>query len=445
MNNQISIVDYPIPDSTEIEKQVIADIISIPSVIASIDRIVTDNLFSCDEYRHAWQTIMAAINRNETIDLPSMYGKLGKNIIQSILPYMKYAIGDMSAIQHSLMLKDMYVKRKTYAVLTEALRDISNISKQSDETLIKVTKSIDAINNNLCQQSKTQHITAAVNALGDKIETRALSKATGKILRVPTGFKILDYLLYGGFECGNLAILAARPSVGKTAIMLHMAKAAAKASKACCIFSLEMTNTELAQRMIVSTDIITPSQIAKGTVIWNDFERASDCFTSLPLYLCDSSYDIDEIASQIILNHKAGKCDIAMIDYLGLINMQLDRNISKNYAIEAITKRLKQVAKNCEIPIVLLCQLSRDVAKEKRAPVMTDLRDSGSIEQDADIILMLHKVEPRKLEMWVRKNRQGQAGEVKIDIYINETYTNFSDDNVQDINFVDGFNQNSFE
>lgn len=253
------------------------------------------------------------------------------------------------------------------------------------------------------------------------------NKAEGKVLRVPTGIYTLNYITYGGFNAGNLVILAARPSVGKTAIMLQMAKEAALHGKAVNLFNLEMTNTELAQRLLFSTGRVTPLQMARGEIEWNDFEIASGQFASKPIYLNDSTNSPDEIISRISLNAQAGKCDIAFIDYLGL--MQMSSRLQLRDAIAEVTKKLKNLAKTLRIPIVLLCQLNRASASDNRPPMMHDLRDSGAIEQDADIILMLERSAENEngVDMWVRKNRQGKAGDVKIELIANETYTAFAD------------------
>ena len=248
---------------------------------------------------------------------------------------------------------------------------------------------------------------------------------------MPTGFSVLDYLTYGGFNAGNLVILAARPSVGKTAVMLQMAKAAAMAGKAVNLFNLEMTNVELAQRFLFSTGSVTPQQVARGDMEWINFEIGSGKFSNQPIWLNDSAYTEDEIVRHITLNSQAGKCDIAFIDYLGLIRM--NAKLPLHQAIAETTKRLKQIAKQCGIPIVLLCQLNRASASENRPPAMYDLRDSGSIEQDADIILMLEKAsyeeDGKEVNIWVRKNRQGKAGDIKIEIVGNDTFTAFTEKN----------------
>ena len=247
---------------------------------------------------------------------------------------------------------------------------------------------------------------------------------------MPTGFRTLDFLTYGGFNKGNLVILAARPSVGKTAVMLQMALAAARAGKKVNLFNLEMTNTELAQRMLFSSGRITPLQMARGDVEWNDYEVASGEYAKQPMYLNDSARTLEEIKARITLNHQARKCDIVFIDYLGLIKMS-NKSSNLSQAIAETTKELKHIAKDCGIPLVLLCQLNRASASEKRPPEMYDLRDSGGIEQDADIILMLEKAtdeeDGKDINIWVRKNRQGKAGNVKIEIEANETYTVFTE------------------
>jgi replicative DNA helicase len=197
------------------------------------------------------------------------------------------------------------------------------------------------------------------------------------------------------------------------------------------LFNLEMTNTELAQRFLFSTGALTPLQVAKGEVVWQDFEYASGQFSSHPIYLNDSASTDDEIISRITLNAQSGKCDIAFIDYLGL--MRKNSRLQMHEAIAEITNALKRLAKSCNIPIVLLCQLNRTSVTEKRAPEMHDLRASGDIEQDADIILMLEKAsyeeDGKDVNIWVRKNRQGKAGDIKIEIVGNDTFTAFTEKN----------------
>ena len=172
--------------------------------------------------------------------------------------------------------------------------------------------------------------------------------------------------------------------------------------------------------------------MASADVDWQSFEVASAQYASKPIYLSDSLFAEDEIIANITLNNQSGKCDIVFIDYLGLVMYANSKELLSNQ-IASFTKRLKKVAKACKIPIVLLCQLNRSSASEKRPPQLYDLRDSGSIEQDADIVLMLERatenLDGRDVNMWVRKNRQGIAGDIKVEIEGNDTFTAFKDKN----------------
>lgn len=426
---KITIDEFPPPDSLPSELQVIADIISLPETLSDSEMMLSYDMFEDDRCREAWHTLRDMAKEGKTIDFASVYHKIGADLMKSISQLMRYTGGVVSVLQHFAALKDIHLRKHSYSEALEMVMLSSQGTTSSQDIINKAGGLVETLRREAETGKGMQHISNAFNELGEKIEENAAIRKEGKMVRVPTGFTILDYLTYGGFAPGNLVILAARPSVGKTAVMLQMAKAAAMAGKAVNLFNLEMTNVELAQRFLFSTGSVTPLQVAKGDVEWINFEIGAGKFSDKPIWLCDSSYSEEEIVSHITLNKQAGKCDIAFIDYLGL--MKMDSRLPLAQAIAETTKRLKQVAKQCGIPIVLLCQLNRASASENRPPQMYDLRDSGSIEQDADIILMLEKAsydeEGKDVNIWVRKNRQGKAGEVKIEIVANDTYTAFEE------------------
>ena len=142
-------------------------------------------------------------------------------------------------------------------------------------------------------------------------------------------------------------------------------------------------------------------------------------------------HTIDDVCATITINNIQGKCDIAFIDYVQLMSDTNAKN-SLYQQVSGITKRLKQLAKTLGIPIVLLAQLNRNSVSEKRSPELHDLRDSGSIEQDADLVLMLEKMEtpkgqPKQVKMWVRKNRGGEGSDVEIVVEASNGYTIFTE------------------
>lgn len=420
--------NFPLPDSLSTEIQVIADLVSVPESIMDASRILTPDMFEDERCRNAFVALKKMSEDRMVIDLPSVWGRIDSDLMQKgIMPMMVNVGGAVSVMQHYSSLKDFYIKRRCYFKAIELLMSATDTSVSSADLIIRTGQFAESLREEMDTEKDTQHISEVLNELGAEVEERQRLKAEGKALRVPTGIYSLDYLTYGGFNAGNLVILAARPSVGKTAVMLQMAMAAAKAGKSVNLYNLEMTNTELAQRMLFSTGRLTPLQMARGEVEWRDFELASGEYAGRPLYLNDSVSTAEEIISRISLNAQRGRCDIAFIDYLGLI--QMNSRLQLKEAIAEVTKRLKNVAKEYRIPIVLLCQLNRASASENRPPMMHDLRDSGAIEQDADIILMLERSAENEgeINMWVRKNRQGKAGDVKVELKANDTFTAFAD------------------
>jgi replicative DNA helicase len=428
---KITLDEFPPPDSLPSQLQVIADIISLPEILPEAEKILTDEVFQEDKCWRAWDELRQMAKEGMTIDFASAYHRIGQDLMRSIAPLMHNSGGIMTAIQHCCTLKGVHIKYKIYAEALSLMMHASDGTRSAQDVINKVGSFAETIRREIDADKGMQHIADAFNDLGEKIEENIQKRKEGKIIRVPTGFSILDYLTYGGFHAGNLVILAARPSVGKTAVMLQMAKAAAMAGKAVNIFSLEMTNSELAQRFLFSTGSVTPQQVARGDLNWVNFEIGAGKFSDKPIWLKDSAFSLDEIASHISINSQSGKCDIAFIDYLGLIRK--NNRLQMHDAIAEITNALKRLAKSCNIPIVLLCQLNRTSVTEKRAPEMHDLRASGDIEQDADIILMLEKASyeanGKEVNIWVRKNRQGEGGDIKIEIVGNETFTAFYEKN----------------
>ena len=428
-----SISEYPLPDSLSTEIQVIADIVAFPETLREAERVINPSMFSDDKCRDAYVALRNMAKEGMIIDLPSSYSKIDRGLlINGVIPMMQNVGGALSAVQHYATLKDIDIKRKVYFKTIELLAGSCDSKTSSHELISKTGKFADELRKEMDAEKGMQHISQVLHEVGEQLEALQKDRESGKILRVPTGFRELNYITYGGYEVGNLVILAARPSVGKTAVMLQMAKAAATAGKAANVFSLEMTNAEIARRFLTSeSDKLNQWSMARGDVEWSAFEQAVGRLSAKPIYLNDSTRRFEDIVAKISLNAMSGKCDIAFIDYLGLIKFYKGSNLSQ--AIAEVTGDLKALAKECKIPIVLLCQLNRSSASEKRPPEMHDLRDSGGIEQDADIILMLERAtddeDGREVNMWVRKNRQGKGGNYKIEIVANETYSAFTEKN----------------
>lgn len=420
--------DIPIPDTMTAEYQVLSDLVFNSGYVPVAQEYLDSGMFSTEENRRLWEMLVRMKTEGETVDLTTVGTRISSQLVTSLMRYSNGVCSPKTVIDHCLTLYRESVRRTVYIRAYEMLRNAGDRRIEFDELISMPVNLADEIKAGNRTHKETIRVEEAMNRLAESIEANQVKIQSGKRTRIPTGMPFLDKLTYSGFNAGNLVILAARPSVGKTAVMLFMALAAARAGFPATVYSLEMTVEELAQRLLFATSFVSPKQVMSGMVDWNAIEGANTMYDGLPLYLNDTCRTIDDISADIILNRHEGRCDIAFIDYLGLI--QSSRTYQTLYqSISDMTPRLKRIAKENGIPIVLLCQLNRNTESESRAPQLRDLRDSGSIEQDADIVLMLEResrsLDDRDINVWVRKNRQGRAGDVVIKLRANDTFTDF--------------------
>lgn len=417
-----------VPDSTDLERQVLADLIGDPGLIPTARGIVTGSVFSVEEYKRVWDAINSMTDQGVTIDWSTISTRIGRDTLTALMgPSPGFANETMD---HCRALVEMSTRRLVFSRAYEIAVRAGNPGTDFAELLAMPGNLVADLNATTRVGPSTQTVTEILNEWADLIQTDQVNKANGKRSRVPTGFPMLDKLTYNGFVGGNLIVLSARPSVGKTAIMLQMAVEASRAGFPAKVYSLEMPLRELAQRFMFSTGFVTPGQVANSSVNWNDVEHGIGYFDGLPLEFNDRCQTLDEICNDIVLSHQRGRCEIAFIDHLHCMR-STDSRQSLYQAITDRTRRCKNLAMQCKIPVVLLSQLNRMSETENRPPDLFDLRDSGSIEQDADIVLMLeratHTRSDPNVNMWVRKNKQGEAGNICIRLRGNRSFTVFNE------------------
>lgn len=424
-NTRISIREFAIPATYALENKVLGVLVGNPSYITEARKVLGPASFSDDKNAAVWNRLCTLDDAGEPIDAARMYRDTDQeHFSKNILPYINTTDGPLEMAAAVDDLGAVTARRRTYFTACDLLRLASGngTPEQLEGVLAEYQRELEAMQ----RKDHTVSVKEAVNDLAQILENRQADAAAGRPLRVPTSFPSLDFLTYGGFARGNLVILAARPSVGKTALMLQAARAAAVNKIPAVVYSLEMTNPELVQRMVCATTKMNNWQMNQGKIDWTAFNVATGQFSNLPLWFNDQVSTFNDIVASITQAHKKGRCEIAFIDYLGLIAFEGGRSLYEQVTV--CTKRLKKLAKDLHIPIVLLCQLNRDMSREGRAPELHDLRDSGSIEQDADIVLMLDRdmstAEMKDVRMFVRKNRQGRVGDCIV-LRPDETFTNF--------------------
>ncbi len=277
------------------------------------------------------------------------------------------------------------------------------------------------------EQKKLRSIEAVLDIEVEKLHRRSELKTA--ITGTPSGFKDLDQLT-GGFQPGNLVVLAARPSMGKSALVVNIAENAALAGHAVVLFSLEMSESELAQRMVSSQSGTKGEDLRRGRVAddrWPKILEACNRLGRAPLYIDDSSDTsvLEVRAKSRRLHHQIdGGLQLIIVDYLQLMRHE-GRVDSRVEQVSQISRGLKGLARELGVPVIALSQLSRNVEQRggDKRPVLSDLRDSGAIEQDADVVMFIYRDEyytkdesehPGEAEILVAKHRNGPVDDVRL-------------------------------
>jgi len=245
-----------------------------------------------------------------------------------------------------------------------------------------------------------------------------------KMRGIETGYKDIDYKL-GGLKGGDLILLGARPSMGKTALALNISTNIAKNNKNVAFFSLEMVKRKLMQRVLFSESRVSQNNLRDKQISINQFDKISKSAATLfneNMYVSDKSNTVLDISYKCKMLKKKHGIDLIVVDHLSLIE-ESKQFQSETYKVAYDTRKLKLLANELNVPIVLLAQLSRKCEmREDKRPVLSDLRDSGAIEQDADVVMFLYRDEYYNpdtdlkgvAEVLIRKNRDGETGTVPL-------------------------------
>lgn len=419
----LTLDDYPLPETNVYEHRLLATIIQDYTLANEVMSIIKREMFSCEQTQQIWDVFCDMYYKKETIDMLTILPRVDKKYYLDNILSAQAVFSPIATMDLALGFLDTYIKRMAYIESVTALQKITNgvssdVIREGFDTFSKRVTS--GIGNKVGDDASE-----IANELADE-----LSK--GKVTRVATHIRTLDYFTYGGFNGGNLVILAARPSVGKTTIAMQIAQAASADNNKTLVFSLEMTKKELVQRLLQSTGLVSQYELVTHDINWDNYERALGMVVNSNLIINDDAYNIHDIRHKIITSVKMQGVKMVLIDYLQLMK-GANPMLSKNDQVGELTSALKQTAKQCNIPIIVLSQLSRENVRENRSPQLYDLRDSGCIEQDADIVVMLERskddmgaIIDNKIDMWIRKNRAGKCNfDNPIRLKGNEYYTNF--------------------
>ena len=427
-----------VPMDCDAERYLLGGILRDPNVIAPIIEVVSeDEFFYLERHQLIWHAMKNLYSQGTPIDMLTLpaelekEGKLPQAGGREYIFEMMESVASSANVDWNLQhLRDKYVLRKLIKMSSETIKKAMDASNSPDEVLQAAERDVFAIAEKQVKNS-LKPIENFVTPLLDRLNNRK-----DGITGVPTGITELDQLT-NGLQNSDLIILAARPGVGKTSFALTIAaNAAIDYHKNVAFFSLEMDGVQLAQRLLCSRAQIDQSKLRNNKLSPEEMRKLIATvapLTQAPLYVDDNAdLGIMELMSKARDLKRKGNLDMLIIDYLQLMKTGGEEN--RAVAIGAISRGLKILAKELQIPVIALAQLSRKVEEKGReSPQLSDLRESGSIEQDADMVWFVerqfvrtHKDEDKyKAELIVAKHRNGSVRD--IDLSFVPEYTTFYD------------------
>ncbi len=418
------------PQNLEAEKGVLGSILLMHEAIDEVGDLLIADHFYADRHQRIYAAIMGlyesgvrgvdAVTLAEELDRRKQLDEVGG--VEYLAQILETVPNAAHAKYYAKIVRDRWIQRSLVYACTEILDECYTGSSETEDILHAAEQRVFGI---LEQQERETKL-----ALGDILidaydRIRARLEKEGSLSGLSTGFVDLDRLL-NGFQNSELIILAARPSMGKTALVCNIAEAVVSDSKqGCLVFSLEMSKLELAERLLCIRAKVNGHRLRAGTLDEVEHEalmKAASELSETPMFIDDqpgrSMPQISAVARRLKRRHGLG---LIIIDYLQLIEPE-DKFAPREQQVSQITRRLKHLAKELNLPVIALAQLNRGVEnREDKRPRLADLRESGAIEQDADVVIFLHRpglydpeIRPGEADIIVAKNRNGPIDTVAL-------------------------------
>ncbi len=421
------------PHDLVAERSLLGSMLISSDVCQTVLSLASKDDFYLDSHRILFEAMQNIYADNSPVDVTTLTSYLiDKKLLDKTggVDYLLELSESVPTTSHS----EHYLKRLNEKAL------LRRLIKESTEIIEKAYGDVENINDFIGEVEKDflnvtrdrnagefQNVKSVIQKVTDRLVM--LQKADGKISGVKTGYYDLDKLT-SGFQKGDLIILAARPSVGKTAFALNVAyNVSYKSDEAVAIFSLEMPAEQLIQRVICSAGSLKAESLRSGSILKESSERyyaAADKVSKCNLYIDDTpGIRVGEIAAKCRRLKREQGLKMIVIDYLQLISGPANSRESRQQEVSDISRQLKMIARELEVPVLALSQLSRSVEKrDNKRPVLSDLRESGAIEQDADIVSFIHREDyqdPKKeaetqgaTDIIIAKHRNGALADIRL-------------------------------
>lgn len=430
------------PQNVDAEASVLGAILIDSDAIVKIADLLLPEDFYDEKHARIFEAAVTLYERHNPVDVLTLSDTLNANGLLEMVGGASYLTELTNFVptaahaeQYASMIKDKAMRRR----LIKASQDITAMGFDETHTLQELVEQAEARLFEVSQQKVKQDVTSIEDVLGTSFERlEELHRDKGKLRGVPSGFRDLDAML-AGFQPSDLIILAARPSMGKTALSLNLAhNVAVKAGLPVIFFSLEMSKEQLVDRMLSAESGVDSWKLRTGDLDDSDFEKigiAMGTLSEAPVYIDDtpgiSVSDMRTKARREAHQHPLG---LIIVDYLQLMSggARFAGSDNRVQEISEISRGLKGIARELKVPIIALSQLSRSVEnRNPQIPQLADLRESGSIEQDADVVAFIYREEYYNPEtenknitkILVKKHRNGAVGDV--DLYFEKEKQRF--------------------
>ncbi|PIP69016.1 replicative DNA helicase [Candidatus Nomurabacteria bacterium CG_4_9_14_0_2_um_filter_32_10] len=428
------------PQSIPSEQAVLGSIMLRKDAIHEVEDIINQDSFYVEKNKIIFRAMLDLSLKNEPIDMLSLSIKLSEQKVLERVGGNQYLAEIVNTVPSSTNIKhyaEIVQKKFVLRSLIEAADYVSELGfEEGDNHMNDILDMAEKKIFSVISSPKNQKYTNLKDALPEAWERlEKLHEHKGMLRGLPTGFKDLDNTL-SGLQKSDLIILAARPSVGKTTLALDIARmASVNNDKSVLIFSLEMSSQQLVDRMLSAQSRVNAWNLRTGHLSSDrDFSQLRDSLDKL----AKAKIFIDDQPGNSIIRMKALSrrlkaekgLDLIVVDYLQLMTTSKNYDSMVNQVTE-ISRSLKSLAKELDVPVLALSQLSRAVESRGGKPRLSDLRDSGSIEQDADVVMFIHRDDKGKdesektniAEILIEKHRNGPTG--KVDLYFDEKTTTF--------------------
>jgi replicative DNA helicase len=416
------------PQNLEAERGVLGSILLVNEAFDDVaDRLQAHHFYN-DANQRIYKAIQALYERSVRIDAVTLFEELKRTNELEHIGGDDYLVQVLESVPHAAhakyyadIVRDRAIQRSLVYSCNEILTECFEGGKDTEDVLASAEQRIFSILEQQEHESKTNLQDILLDAF-DRIEKRCAN--VGEVSGLTTGFVDLDKQL-NGLQPTELVILAARPSMGKTALVCNIAVSAAEAGAPTILFSLEQSRLEIAERLLCMRAKVNGHRLRAGEVDPSEMDalmRTSQQLSELPVFIDDTPgrtmAQIGAICRR--LKRRSGLA-LIIIDYLQLIEPE-DKSAPREQQIALICRRLKFLTKEIEAPVVALAQLNRGVElREDKRPRLADLRESGSIEQDADVVMFLHRPEAYdpedrrgEADLIIAKNRNGPTGMVTL-------------------------------